>query len=361
MTDAGVLSVLHGSSAHDDLERIVAAAGLRIVHQPHIARIDPKAWTAAVAVLLDAEAARRCADRGLARRPAVFVIGHTEPEVGALRAALAVGAQQVLQLPAEENVLLRAIGEAVRNADGPRRGATGRVLAVVSGHGGAGGSLLAATLARRCSLALLVDLDHRGGGLDLLLGRESDPGLRWPDITGIDDGGLDWPALRAALPGEPGLGVLSVGRGAPGPEPAPGAVAAVLDAGLRGGVTVVCDVPRWPTPAGRVALGAADLVVLVAQATVRGAAAAAGAAAVLRVANPNVGMVVRGPAPGGLRAADIAAAAEVPLLAAMRPEPMLAERLERGGLRTRARGPLTEAADWVLATLDRAGAAGLVA
>ena len=43
--------------------------------------------------------------------------------------------------------------------------------------------------------------------------------------------------------------------------------------------------------------------------------------------------------PGGLRAAEVADVAEVPLLAAMRPEPMLAERLEQGGLRLRRRSP----------------------
>lgn len=72
----------------------------------------------------------------------------------------------------------------------------------------------------------------------------------------------------------------------------------------------------------------------------------------LRSANPNVGLVVRGPAPGGLRASDIADASDLPLIAAMRPEPMLAPQLERGGLRLRRRSPLGTAARRVLALVD---------
>jgi len=43
----------------------------------------------------------------------------------------------------------------------------------------------------------------------------------------------------------------------------------------------------------------------------------------------------------------------VPLLAAMRPEPMLAQRLEQGGLRLRTRSPLTRAAGTVLDVVHR--------
>jgi hypothetical protein len=69
--------------------------------------------------------------------------------------------------------------------------------------------------------------------------------------------------------------------------------------------------------------------------------------------NPNVGVVVRGPAPGGLRPAEVARASGLPLLAAMRPEPRLAERLEREGLRLRRRSSLVAAARQVLSVLDR--------
>ncbi|HVV23098.1 MAG TPA: helicase, partial [Pseudonocardiaceae bacterium] len=62
--------------------------------------------------------------------------------------------------------------------------------------------------------------------------------------------------------------------------------------------------------------------------------------------------LVRGPAPGGLRADDVAQAIGVPLLTAMRPEPGLSGALERGGLRPKPHGPLTSAARTILTALS---------
>ena len=67
--------------------------------------------------------------------------------------------------------------------------------------------------------------------------------------------------------------------------------------------------------------------------------------------NPNIGLVVRGPSPAGLRSADVARIVDLPLLAAMRPQPSLAEMLERGGLRVGHRSPLATAARRVLSVL----------
>jgi hypothetical protein len=78
---------------------------------------------------------------------------------------------------------------------------------------------------------------------------------------------------------------------------------------------------------------------------------------VLAGINPNVGLVVRGPAPGGLRADEVAAIAGVPLLASMRPHPRLAEQLEHGGLRLARRSALAVAARRVLAVLSARAAA----
>ncbi|HVQ99042.1 MAG TPA: helicase, partial [Mycobacterium sp.] len=62
-------------------------------------------------------------------------------------------------------------------------------------------------------------------------------------------------------------------------------------------------------------------------------------------------LVVRGPSPGGLRAAEVAATAGISLLASMRAEPRIAEQLEHGGLRLRRRSALAAAARRVLAML----------
>jgi hypothetical protein len=103
--------------------------------------------------------------------------------------------------------------------------------------------------------------------------------------------------------------------------------------------------------AGETALQSADLVVLVSTCDVLACAATATIAPVLATVNPNVGLVARGPSPGGLRAAEVAAVAAVPLLASMRAEPGITQRLEHGGLRLRRRSALAGAARRVLAVL----------
>jgi secretion/DNA translocation related CpaE-like protein len=191
-------------------------------------------------------------------------------------------------------------------------------------------------------------VDPWGGGIDLLLGIEHQPGLRWPDIA-LESGRLSPVAVRDALPRHRHIGVLSGTRRAA--DIGRGALLAIVDAGRRGGSTVVCDLPRRLTEAAEVALDAADLVVTVGVCDVRSCSSLAAMTSTLRAANPNVGLVVRGPSPGGLRAADVARAAGLPLLAAMRAEPHLSQSLERGGLRVRRRTALAGAARRVLAVL----------
>lgn len=305
-------------------------------------------WLAAAAVILDEAAARRCARAGMPRRDGVLLIGPDEPSPSMWAAAIDVGAQYVCALPGQEDDLVRHVAEcAERGGLGVR---SGRVIAVTAGPGGGGASVFSAALAQCAGEALLVDLDPGGGGIDLLLGAESAAGLRWPDLR-LQSGRLSWTALREVLPRQHGMSFLSGTRTFHDIDA--GAVGAVLEAGRRAGATVVCDVPRQPATAAVCALQFADLAIIVSGCDVRGIAATAAVAPVIRTLNPNVGLVVRGPAPGGLRAAEVADAAAVPLLVAMRPEPMLAARLERGGLRLRRRSPLAQGARTVLGLLER--------
>jgi hypothetical protein len=142
--------------------------------------------------------------------------------------------------------------------------------------------------------------------------------------------------------------VLSCARSAHGPERT--AVTAVLEAGRRGGDTVVCDLPRYPTEAALAALGGTDLVVLVVPADLRSCAAGGRVAQVLAEHTRTVELVVRGPSPGGITAAEAARSVGLPLLATMRPEIGLDRGTERGRPPGSGRGPLTTAA---AAVLDR--------
>ncbi|AWT56984.1 septum site-determining protein Ssd [Mycolicibacterium smegmatis] len=336
-----VLAVLGDPLLRGEVARVAAAAGVDLVEVAMPS--SRKAWLSAAAVLLDASAARRCADRGLPRRDRVLVIGCDEPGPADWQAAIAVGAQHVVTLPRQDTDLVAALS--VVDEGGGHRGP---VVAVVAAKGGAGASVFAAALALSAPGALLVDADPWSGGIDLVLGSEDQPGLRWADLA-LQGGRLGYGALRDALPRRGEISVLSGGRA--GVDITAAALHAVIDAGCRGAALVVCDVPRRSTDAAEAALEAADLVVVVARADVRSCAAAAAAGSWIATCNPNIGVVVRGPAPGGLRAAEVADIVDLPLLASMRPQPGLDEALERGGLRLTRRSPLATAARRVLGVL----------
>jgi secretion/DNA translocation related CpaE-like protein len=340
----------------DTVLRLAAAAGCEVQRAFDAAQARP-AWPHAPLVLLDAEASRRCGQAGLPRRPGVVVAVRGDPPAAVWRAAVEVGAEHVISLPEAEGWLVTALTEAAEGRAGP-----GAVLAVVGARGGAGASVFAAaaalTAVRDGARVLLVDCDPLGGGLDLVLGAEDLGGLRWPDIE-VGRGRVPAAALHAALPAPPvdrpgpdrtgRLGVLSCARSERGPSP--DAVSSVVASGRRAGETVICDLPRYPTDAAAAALAAADLTVLVVPADIRSAAAGGRVAQVLAEHGSEPRLVVRGPSPGGIDAAEIGRALDLPVLAMMSPEPGLTRALEHGSGPCRPRGPLAGAARVVLGEL----------
>jgi secretion/DNA translocation related CpaE-like protein len=334
----------------DTVLRIAAAAGCEVdrVVDPAAAR---RRWSDAPLVILDQAAAQRCTDASLPRRDGVLiaVLGPPSPETWQL--AVEIGARNVIELPEAEPWLVAVLAEAAEGSHGQ-----GSVLAVVGGRGGAGASVFATALAvtavRDGADAMLVDCDPLGGGLDIVLGGENQAGMRWSDI-GLGGGRVPASALHAALPSPPvkhlggrGLSVLSCDRSASGPTPP--ALASIIDAGRRAGEIVVCDLPRYPTEAAVTAVTSADVTLLVVPADLRSATAAARVAAVLTEHGAAIGLVVRGPAPGGVEAAELAEKLGFPLLAAMPPEPGLVGDLESGIAPGRPRGALAKAARSVL-------------
>jgi secretion/DNA translocation related CpaE-like protein len=335
----------------DEVLKLAAAAGCDIERVPDPAAARPR-WGSAPLVILDSAATRDCVDIGLPRRGSVFVVCAGQPPPEVWQCAVSVGAERVIWLPEGESWLVGALSDA---AEAPA-GTTGKVLAVIGGRGGAGASVFAAalglTVLRGGSSALLIDCDPFSGGLDLVLGAESEAGLRWPDLH-VRDGRVAASSLHSALPGRTnGSARLTMLSGArEGLAPEPDAVVAVLEAGRRAGETVVCDLSRPIDAGSQAVLDRADLSVLVVPAEVRAAAAAKLVARRMLDLGAHPRLVVRGPAPGGLLAADIASAVGLPLLTSMRPEPNLARLLDQGAFRLQPRGPLTKAARTTLRTL----------
>jgi secretion/DNA translocation related CpaE-like protein len=345
------LAVVSDEPLLDQALQLAAVAGCEVDRAADIVAARRR-WGEAPLVLLDGPAVLACLESRLPRRSGIVVLYSGEPPPDAWQQALAIGAEKVLSLPTGESWLLSAFADAT---DRPAATA-GPVVSIIGGRGGAGASVLAVATAitalRLGGGALLVDGDPLGGGLDLVLGAEVEAGLRWPDLR-IQGGRVPASALRSALPGRSSgaarLAVVSCDRNGPGPEP--DAMAAVIEAGRRGGDTVVCDLPRHASPAAGAALDRTDLAVLVVPAEVRACAAARRIAGIVQERGVQLRILVRGPAPGRLPAEDVARAVGAPLLVAVRAEPGLSGSLERGGLRPRKHGPLVTAAQAVLAAL----------
>ncbi|HEY5857879.1 MAG TPA: septum site-determining protein Ssd [Aldersonia sp.] len=344
---ASSMLVSVGDDLREEVRRVAAAADCAVVEPD--APPGRRLWTQSSRVVLDAAAADACADGQLPRRAGVLVVTSGEPGLDDWRAATAVGAEDVIGLPEHAARLVAAVAP----APGPVADA-GAVLVVVGGRGGAGASTFAAALAATATAdsrdvdCLLVDGDPDGGGLDVLLGIESVPGMRWPGLV-ADDGRVSARALHDALPRfDDRVAVLACGRGSTAADPGESAVQAVLDAGRGSGDLIVCDAGRGRGSAADPMLASADLVALVVPAELRAVAAAETVLERLRGHGARCGVVVRGPAPGGLRGPDVADALNLPLLAQMRPEYRIGEVLDRGGFRLRRRGPLRSAARSVL-------------
>jgi secretion/DNA translocation related CpaE-like protein len=314
--DAGLLDEVLSLASH-------AGAEVEVAPDPVAAR--PR-YTSAPIVLVGVESARACATARLPRRPGVVLVGPAAGPEPPWDLADLVGAEHIALLPAAAPWLTDrlAMTAGVRPP--------GRLVAVIGGRGGAGASVLATALAvtaARCDQrALLIDGDPLGGGLDLALGWEGLDGLRWPGLAHTS-GPVSPPALVSALPCRGELAVLACDRSDESDLPLDAMVAA-LDAGRRGRDLVVVDLPRHLNDAAAVTLTAADRVLLVVPAELRACASASRVASAVQVHTDAVSVVVRGPAPGRLRAREIAKALGLPLAGTLRSEPALARGLERG-------------------------------
>lgn len=340
----------------DDLLRLAAAGGTEVDVAPDPAAARSR-FAVAPLVMIGADQAAACLRARLPRRPRLVIVGHTPEIETAWQVAESLGAEHVAALPTAEPWLVDRFSE----RPGPT--AAGRVLAVIGGRGGAGASILAGALAVTAvsggHRTLLVDADPVGGGLDLVLGWEGVAGLRWPALAGAG-GRVDPPALLKALPHRGDLVLLSFARDEVLPVPGE-AMAATLDAARRGRDVIIADLPRQLDDAATLALAAADQAIMIVPAELRATAAASRIAAVVRAHCENVAVVVRGPAPGKLKAREVARSIGLPLAGSLRPEAAICQALEKGDAPAAdGRGPLAELCKRLIRQLtedDRAGVA----
>lgn len=337
----------------DEMLRLLAAAGTEPERATGGGALR-RAHREAPLVLIGADVLDAQVVRALPRRSGVVVVAARELTPAEWATAVALGAERVAVLPADESWLLARATAAVRPSVD-----RGWLVAVGGSCGGAGASTLAAALALTAGAAsagvLLVDADPWGGGLDLVLGAEQDEGLRWPALSEVR-GRLDGDAVMAALPEVQGVSVLAASRSAPRPVPDE-ALAAVVEAARAGGRPVVVDLAR-PGPRGvdsgaELVLADADLAVLVVPARLRAASAARVLVGEPDRPGPWAGARLVGrPVPGGLARQEIADVVGRPVLAELVADRSAVARGERGEppLIT-ARSPFGTVARSVLAEL----------
>jgi secretion/DNA translocation related CpaE-like protein len=292
----------------DDVLRLAAANSVE-VHLATDAESARSRWQLAPLVLVGADAGLQVASARMTRRRDVVLVAR-EPSADTWQNAVAVGAEHVAALPEAERWLIDRLAD---SSEGPPR--DGRVVAVIGSGSGAGASTFAVTLAlsaARSMRSLLVDADPLGGGLDVLLGIEDVPGIRWSDLSETR-GRLGIHSLEQALPSHGGLSVLSWGRTGPTTLSIE-AASAVLDAAVRGFDLVVVDVPRHLDATAELVLSRADVTILVTSNRVRATAAAARVLEQLDGRSGAIRLVVRMD-PKGLRDDAVQAALGVPVVA----------------------------------------------
>lgn len=320
-----------------ELERLAAAAGVRPAPVSEAAAAL-RSWSRAPVVLVGADLAQEVAEWGPGRRDGVHVVAQGAVPHEVFRWAMAVGAEDVAELPKSDAWVLELLSD-LGDAHRP----PGRVVGVLAGCGGAGATTLACALGlagtRRGDSAMVVDADGAGPGLDRVLGMDRVDGVRWDAITQTT-GRLSASSLRSALPRTDGLGVLTWGSGPPGTLQA-FAVREVIAAGRRGHDLVVLDLPRSMDPAVAEVVARCDELVVVTTATVPAVAATT---RLLAWTADHAGrhLVVRGP---GVPIEEIRQLTGCDQAVAMRNQRGIDESVDLGlgPLRSR-RGPLARAA-----------------
>lgn len=350
MTGQPPLLVTDDDLLLEDLLRLSAAAGV-VLDVAHDVPAALRSWSGSGLVLVGADLAAALAGTRPPRRGQVHVVARGPVPHELFRTALALGAENVAELPLSETWLVEVLTDA--GDGGAARGVT---IGVLGGSGGAGATVFASALAvtlGRSWRTLLVDADPLGAGIDRVLGMESLDGIRW-DALNNTTGRLSARSLRDALPHRGGVSVLTWAGDRPAGLQA-FAVREVLSAGQRGHDAIVLDLPRHPDQVVEEVLSRCDHLVLVCGVTVPAVTSASRVAARLAAVSATGHLVVRGSA--GVDPAEIARVLRLPLVAAMADQRGLDEAVDLGAgpIRSR-RGALARSARLVAGRVVRPAA-----
>lgn len=334
-----ILVAVDDPTVHSEAVHLVAVAGHPVVDASADPAAFQRSYESCFAVLLDSSVVPPPH-----RRPGVFLVGG-EPDELDKQFAARPWSDDAFVLPAQAADLLRAIG-ALRHG-GLEHRARGTVVAVVGAAGGAGASVLGASISRSCGAELapsLVDAHRYSGGLDLLLGVENAVGARWGEIT-VGEGEVARDDIRGALPATAdGIAVLTSSRTTisdPFVFDAPAVERTVAALGTAGLTVVDCPVQLVPQRC--------DLAVVVTPGEVRAAAAATRIGAELSARGVQCVAVARRRAWSGLSGAELERVTKLRVVGDVPDVPGLTKKLETAGLPRRLPRALERCARAVLA------------
>lgn len=314
--DAFIVAVSASSDVLDACRVMASSAGIDVVTGTSPSAL-PAGWRRSALLLVGTDAT----PAEPIDMPCV-VVATADCADAAWRHAANIGAEHVAVLPEGDTWLAQRMIAAVE-PDTVRAG----VVGVIGGCGGAGASTVATGLALAGAAkglrTLLIDADSFGGGLDLVVGSERAPGLRWPDLA-TSRGPLRPASLADSLPTVDGMALLSWDR-SNSYDLATELFSDVVDAARRAFEFVIVDLPRH---VDSVVIAACRRRFLVSPARVRAAVAASQVARRLDAATDR--LVVRAPLRSGLTGPVLADSIGLPLQGVLRRDRGLGESLDRG-------------------------------
>ncbi len=326
MTTPAILVAITDPVIHPEALSVAAATGMEIVDTTDprdIIRYAPKAS----ALLVDATTA---AHASAYRTSGTLFLLFAEPGPIDWKLAVHVGAANAFIIPAELKPLLSELGN-----QSVTRQSTDRypVIAVTSSVGGAGASTLAASVALHMAAdvpTVLIDADPQSAGIDLLLGCELCPGIRWAELR-LADATIDPTDIVTALPHTDNhLPVLTAARG--------GLVSGITEEKLQLAIRilsasyhVIVDLPSH-APFFSAVADHCDYVEVLSPAEVRAAANAQRIIAKLRSNRIPCGLSIRHRGWSGLSGTDMEAIVGIAPTTEIRTISGLARLIETAGL-----------------------------
>ena len=240
----------------------------------------------------------------------------------------------------------------------------GKCIAVISGCGGAGATTVASALAFHSNVLVetvsLVDCDLSNAGIDIVVGAERIPGMRWEDFVSLTNSISATDVVRG-LPSKDGISILSSGA-----EPnsiSIEEVKTVVSQLLTVNDLVILDLPRSEGLVRESELiASADVVLVVVPSTVRGCASADRIIANVTENNEKVELIVRTLPGSGLTPIEVAHSLNTPLAGSVNTDTRILEQIEQGyGISAIQLGGFTRSmnaiANRILATSEHAFAA----